>query len=172
MKFRYTAILLIALGYGLGGSVLGGAVSAAAQDSFGHEAGPENLTLLEGDSLHSAFSGRTMDGVYKAVRARTGTAHFTETFTSDGRTLYREGPLTGKGRWQLSGPPGLEDIICFVYSGSMAGPESCFTVFRSGTCLYSYHPSLITNAHPIDTNRWSAKTVIRGELSSCDDLIS
>ena len=135
------------------------------------ENGPKNLTLLQGDTLSEAFNGRTMDGTYKNIRQRTGTSSFTETFHKNGTTDYREGKLRERGRWQLSGPPGLEDIICFTYSGSMAGPKSCFTVFRNGTCLYSYHPSLIANSRPRDSNQWSAKTVIRGEISSCDDLI-
>lgn len=142
---------------------------AAAQFS---DDSPKSLTLLQGDSLSEAFFGRTMDGTYKAIRERTGTSHFTESFAKDGTTDYREGTLREHGRWQLSGAPGFEDVICFTYGGAMAGPPSCFNVFREGTCLYSYNPALVRSGQPIDTNRWSAKTVIRGELSSCDDLVS
>jgi len=143
--------------------------SPASAQSY--DSGPKNLTLLQGDTLNEAFFGRTMDGTYKAMRERTGTSNFTETFFKDGTTDYREGNLREGGLWQLSGPPGFESVICFRYQGTMAGPPSCFTVFREGTCLYSYAPRLIKDEKPQDTNRWSAKTVIRGELSSCDDLV-
>ena len=133
--------------------------------------GPTNLTLLQGDTLNEAFYGRTMDGTYKGVRELSGTSDFTETFHKNGRTTYREGKVTDIGRWKLSGAPGFEDVICFTYSGPLAGSVSCFTVFREGTCLYSYIPREIENGKPRNTNRWSAKTVIRGELSSCDDLV-
>ena len=136
------------------------------------ELGPKNLTLLQGDTLNYAFFGRTMDGTYKGVRQRTGTSSFTETFAKDGSTDYREGTLRERGRWKLSGAPGFEDVICFTYSGTMAGPPSCFTVFRDGTCLYSYSPSMVRAGKPLNSNFWQAKTVIRGELSSCDDLVS
>lgn len=141
----------------------------ASAQTFG--SGPDNLTLLQGDTLNEAFFGRMMDGTYKAVRERTGTSSFTETFAKDGSTDYREGDLRARGRWKLSGAPGFEDIICFTYSGVMAGPPSCFTVFRDGTCLYSYSPRMVKNGKPINSNYWQAKTVIRGELSSCDDLV-
>jgi hypothetical protein len=162
--------------------VLGAATHSAAQESAPPGGAsqniapqiraPENLTLLQGDALHNAFSDRTMDGIYKQIRQRTGTARFTESFLPSGGTLYREGKIIEKGRWRLSGPPGFETVICFRYGGTMAGPASCFTVFKNGTCLYSYAPSLVRGGQPLDTNRWSAKTIIRGEISSCDDLIS
>ena len=135
------------------------------------ESAPKNLTLLQGDTLNKAFNDRTMDGTYKGVRERTDTSNFTETFFKNGATDYREGKLRERGRWQLSGPPGFEDVICFMYQGTMAGPPSCFTVFRDGTCLYSYSPRMVKNGKPLNNNYWQAKTVIRGELSSCDDLV-
>lgn len=136
------------------------------------EINPSRLNLLEGDALYSAFAGRTMDGTYKRVRERSGTARFTETFSSSGATLYKEGTTVEAGRWQLMGPPGFETIICFQYTGSMEGPASCFTVFKAGTCLYSYNPNFIRAGKPIEANHWSAKTVIRGDLSSCNDFMS
>lgn len=132
----------------------------------------KNLTLLQGNTLNEAFNGRTMDGSYKRIRDRTGTSNFTETFRKDGTTDYREGKLHERGRWQLSGAPGFEDVICFTYQGTLAGPPSCFTVFREGTCLYSYSPRLVRDGKPLNNNYWQAKTVIHGELSSCDDLVS
>ncbi len=150
--------------------ILASPLTSLAQTSDSN--GPQNLTLLQGNTLNEAFYGRTMDGTYKGVRERTGTSAFTESFFKDGTTDYREGKLHERGRWQLSGAPGFEDVICFRYQGKMAGPPSCFTVFREGTCLYSYSPGMVRNGKPLNNNYWQAKTVIRGELSSCDDLVS
>lgn len=167
MRQAGAAIALLAV------AVLGLHDMAAAQERVPPPSrAPQHLTLLNGDALHEAFSGRTMDGIYKQVRARTGTARFTESFLPSGETRYREGKVRETGRWQLLGPPGFETVICFQYGGTMAGPPSCFSVFRNGTCLYSYAPRLVRGGQPLDSNRWSAKTIIRGEISSCDDLIS
>jgi len=56
-----------------------------------------SLKHLRGDSLKNAFSGLTVDGTYKAFRERSGTSHFTETFTPDGKTFYREGDIVDEG---------------------------------------------------------------------------
>ncbi|WP_371397106.1 hypothetical protein [Fretibacter rubidus] len=142
-------------------------LSPLAHAQLIEDTGPTVLTLLSGDSLRDAFAGRTMDGTYKEFRQRSGTSHFTETFTKDGKTIYREGTITDTGEWKLVS----DDVICFRYDGPLAGGVSCFTVFIEGTCLYSFHPSRVQDGQPIDNNQWSAKTVIRGELSTCDDLI-
>lgn len=127
-----------------------------------------SLRLLSGDSLRAAFSDVTVDGTYKEFRERSGTARFTERFTRDGKTFYREGDIIDEGEWALAN----DTVICFRYFGELAGGVSCYTVFTEGTCLYAYHPSRIIDGRPIDRNQWSAKTVNRGELSTCDDLVS
>lgn len=127
-----------------------------------------SLRLLSGDSLRAAFSDVTVDGTYKQFRERSGTARFTERFTSDGKTFYREGDIIDEGEWILAS----DTVICFRYFGELAGGVSCYTVFAEGTCLYAYHPTRVVDGRPIDRNQWSAKTVNRGELSTCDDLIS
>ena len=126
-----------------------------------------NLDRLTGKHLYDAFIGQTMDGIYKRPRERSGTNEFTESFYADGTTYYREGELTDDGNWRIK-----DDIICFSYSGDMSGEDSCFVVYSSGTCLYSYHPRNVRNGKPIHSNSWSAKTLIRGDISSCDNLIS
>jgi len=126
-----------------------------------------NLDRLKGKHLYDAFIGQTMDGIYKRPRERSGTNEFTESFYADGSTYYREGEVTDNGKWRIT-----SDIICFSYEGSLAGGESCFAVYSSGTCLYSYNPRNIRNGKPINSNAWSAKTLIRGDVSSCDNLIS
>ena len=126
-----------------------------------------NLDRLRGKYLYDAFIGQTMDGIYKRPRERSGTNEFTESFYADGSTYYREGDVTDNGKWRIK-----DDIICFTYEGNLAGGESCFAVYSSGTCLYSYNPRNLRNGKPISSNAWSAKTLIRGDVSSCDNLIS
>ena len=139
-------------------------IFASAQDG----ANRPLLIPLEGSTLEAAFSGKTMDGIYKIPRERTGTNKFTETFNIDGTTEYFEGPIVDGGQWLVRGR-----LICFQYNGALSGGISCFNVFRSGTCLYSYNPANIDkDGYPYDDNRWSAKTITRGDISSCDDLYS
>jgi len=126
-----------------------------------------SLDRLTGQHLYDAFIGQTMDGIYKRPRERTGTNEFTESFYADGTTYYREGDVTDDGNWRIK-----DDIICFTYSGELSGGESCFIVYSSGTCLYSYNPRNVRNGKPINSNAWSAKTLIRGDVSSCDNLVS
>ena len=126
-----------------------------------------DVSPVIGDALLNAFSGTTMDGVYKQPRERSGTNLFTETFNADGTTVYREGKIHDKGAWIIA-----KNTICFSYEGPMAGGYSCFKVFKAGTCYYSYAPSQIVDDMPIDNNRWSVKTVIRGDVSTCDNLVS
>ena len=136
------------------------ALPAAAQEI-------PNLDRLTGKYLHDAFIGKTMDGIYKLPRERSGTNEFTESFYADGTTFYREGDVTDEGLWRIE-----SDIICFSYSGELSGGESCFVVYASGSCIYSYNPRNVRNGKPINTNAWSAKTLIRGDVSTCDNLIS
>jgi len=144
----------------LGLTLVLAALPASAQDI-------PNLDRLTGKYLYDAFIGQTMDGIYKRPRERSGTNEFTESFYADGSTYYREGKVTDDGRWRIK-----DDIICFNYSGELSGLESCFVVYSSGTCLYSYNPRNVRNGKPISTNAWTAKTLIRGDVSSCDNLVS
>lgn len=125
------------------------------------------LSPVIDDDLLRAFSGTTMDGVYKMPRERSGTNLFTEMFNADGTTVYREGKINDTGAWIIA-----KNNICFSYNGPMAGGYSCFRVFRAGTCYYSYAPNQVKNGKPIEPNRWSVKTVIRGDVSTCDNLVS
>ena len=158
MRSRYFIII-----HGLIATLLCLPLTATAQD------GPLSCLIpLEGSELETAFSGKTMDGIYKTPRERSGTHKFTESFNADGSTDYFEGPLVDKGEWLVRGR-----LICFRYSGSLSGGVSCFTVFQTGTCLYSYNPANIgRDGYPLNDNLWSAKTIIRGDISTCDDLSS
>jgi|GEM_PF-1252210 len=126
------------------------------------------LTPVTGHDLYHSFLGNTMDGTYKQPRRRSGTAIFTESYYADGSTYYREGEISDIGTWIIRD----ETQICFEYTGTLAGVESCFYVFVSGTCFYSFNPRNVRNGKPVSSNAWSVKTVIRGDLASCDDLVS
>jgi hypothetical protein len=128
---------------------------------------PDTVEPVLGQDLFKAFNGQTMDGIYKGARETSGTNKFTETFNTDGSTIYKEGPIKDKGRWAVTGKS-----VCFRYLGPLAGGISCFRVFKSGTCYYSYAPGNVIGDRPIDTNLWSVKTILRGDVSTCDNLVS
>ena len=139
-------------------SILFLSAAATAQDG--------SLTPLAGQDLIAAFENKTMDGIYKTPRERTGTHKFSEVFHSDGTTDYFEGPLLDKGEWLVA-----NRLLCFRYQGPLSGDVSCFNVFRSGTCLYAYNPSSVgRDGQPLNDNHWSVKTIASGDISSCDDL--
>ena len=141
---------------------------ASTQNADQYKGQTSFLTSLHGSSLEDAFSGKTMDGIYKIPRERTGTNKFTESFNADGTADYFEGPIVDKGQWVVRGA-----LICFQYDGALSGGVSCFNVYRSGTCLYSYNPANVgDDGYPYDDNLWSVKTITRGDISTCDDLTS
>lgn len=166
MRSRYFITLCLALL--VSSAELFSAPLAHAQIAAEPEKKASDLSRLIGANLQAAFLGKTMDGIYKTPRQRTGTNIFTERFNPDGSTAYREGDVRDIGRWAVNG-----GIICFLYQGALSGEPSCFTVYESGTCLYSYNPANIgRDGYPLDDNLWSAKTIIRGDISTCDDLLS
>jgi hypothetical protein len=160
MRSRHFIALIIGL--------IAPATLAAAQIAPPPERAPKTLIPLEGDDLKRAYSGHVVEGIYKTSRQRTGTNIFTERFHKDGTTEYREGHITDKGQWAVRGK-----LICFGYEGELSGGISCYNVYKSGSCLYAYNPAAIgTDGYPVNDNLWSAKTINRGDVSSCGDLIS
>jgi len=135
--------------------------------SFANDITAEDLTPLIGETLTQTFEGVTMHGTYKRPRERTGTAAFTETFHEDGTTSYREGRIFDTGQWTVT-----EDTICFAYSGELSGGVSCYNVFKAENCYYSYIHGQLRDGYPVRPNSWSAKTIIKGEYNTCDDLVS
>jgi len=127
----------------------------------------DDLSPLTGDALTETFKGVTMHGTYKSPRERTGTSAFTETFNADGTTHYSEGKITDTGNWVVTG-----NTICFAYNGELMGGTSCFNVFRAGNCYYSYGLGQLKSGYPVRPNSWSAKTIVKGEYNTCDDLVS
>jgi len=130
-----------------------------------------DLDRLVGKNLEDSYLGKTIDGIYKRPRERSGTNEFTESFYADGTTYYREGKFTQEGQWYIENG----DTVCFTYDDEGPIPlviSHCFAVFESGTCQYAYALNNMRNGKPIHPNAWTAKTLIHGDISTCDNLIS
>jgi len=130
-----------------------------------------DLYRLVGSDLENAYLGKTIDGIYKRPRERSGTHEFTESFYADGTTYYREGEFTQEGRWYIE----KRNTVCFTYEKEGPVPAvipHCFAVFESGTCQYAYALNNVRNGKPIHPNAWTAKMLIQGDISTCDNLIS
>ncbi len=137
-------------------------IEAAAQSSFEN---PEDLKLLQGEELKAAFADKTHYGTYKQFRDETGTSQYTEHTKADGTTFYIEGEMKLTGQWRSSG-----DRICYRYDEEISGVH-CFIIFELGTCLYGYSPENVRASGPIDPNYWNAKSIRKGDVSTCDDLL-
>lgn len=138
----------------------------AAQDGQSSaDVDPSELRLLIGDELLAEFSGKTRIGVYKRPFARSGSSRYEETTHTDGTTHYKEDDFTATGIWKAAG-----DRMCFRYDSS---PEDlhCFREFKVGNCVYSYSLDNSTVNGPINPNRWGSKSLIKGDVSTCDDLL-
>jgi len=127
--------------------------------------GAEDMTLLSGDALHDAFAGKTHYGTSKETRQESGTNTFTEIMDENGRTLYREGKMKLEGYWDIL----VKDIMCFEYDNFPG--RHCFRMYQSGTCIYGYNPIDTTALGPINANAWAVKSIRKGDVSTCDDLI-
>lgn len=125
----------------------------------------EELRLLTDDELVAAFSGKTHYGTYKEFREKTGTSSYTEHTKADGTTIYKEGDMVLKGKWKAVG-----DRVCFRYEEEIQGVH-CFIIFEAGTCLYGYNPGNVNFNGPISPNYWNAKSIRKGDVSTCDDLL-
>jgi len=130
-----------------------------------------DLDRLVGKNLEDSYLGQTIDGIYKRPRERSGTNEFTESFYADGTTYYREGEFTQEGKWYIENG----DTVCFTYDdeGTLSTViPHCFAIFESGTCQYASALNNMRNGKPIHPNAWTAKTLIQGDISTCDNLIS
>lgn len=127
--------------------------------------GAEDMSLLSGEALRKAFSGKTHYGTYKESREETGTNTFTEVMSDDGRTNYREGNMKLTGYWDIL----VDDVMCFEYDNFPG--RHCFRMYQSGTCIYGYNPRDTSALGPINANAWSVKSIRKGDISTCDDLI-
>lgn len=123
----------------------------------------EDMQRLKGDSLWDAISGTTLLGIYRGRRRSSGTQHFTEHHDPNGTTDYREGDLSGQGRWAI-----IRDQLCFAYKDILSPGPHCFVIIQSGNCLFNYREKLIKNNLPTHTELWSSKAVPKGQISTCD----
>ncbi len=126
----------------------------------------QELVRLSGDTLQAAFAGKTHFGTYKTRRERTGTNQFRETTAADGTTDYTEGDMNIQGVWRV-----FDEQICYQYQSDEVPGVHCFEIFEAGTCLYGYDPSVVGPNGPINANFWSVKSLRKGDVSTCDDLI-
>ena len=126
----------------------------------------QELIPLTGETLKQAFAGKTHFGTYKEKRERTGTNQFSETTHADGTTDYKEGDMELKGIWRV-----MKDRICYKYDGNQVSGVHCFRIYEVGTCFYGYNPAVTTRKGPINANYWSVKSLQKGDISTCDDLI-
>jgi hypothetical protein len=126
----------------------------------------QELVPLIGDDLTAAFSGKTHYGTYKERRERTGTNQFRESTKSDGTTYYVEGDMKLHGQWRV-----FDEKICYQYDSTEVSGVHCFVIYEAGTCLYGYAPSATGPNGPINANYWTVKSIRKGDVSTCDDLI-
>ena len=126
----------------------------------------QELVRLSDESLRAAFAGKTHYGTYKERRERTGTTQFRESTAADGTTDYTEGDMNIQGIWRVFG-----DRICYQYESTEVPGVHCFAIFEAGTCLYGYDPSIVGPKGPLNANFWSVKSIRKGDISTCDDLI-
>ena len=141
-------------------------ISAATAQAQDHSAPPaDKLILLSGDALLAEFSGQTRQGAYQGASSIFGKVTFTETTHEDGRAIYSEGGEQTTGRWSAAG-----DRICFKYKNDQ-GRVYCFRKYKIGSCVYSYGYGRTTIHGPINPAHWSSKSIIKGDVSTCDDLL-
>ena len=126
----------------------------------------QELIPLTGEALKQAFADKTHFGTYKEKRERTGTNQFRETTHADGTTDYKEGDMELEGIWKV-----LKDRICYKYQSDQVSGVHCFRIYEVGTCFYGYNPAVTTKKGPINANYWSVKSLHKGDISTCDDLI-
>ena len=141
---------------------------ATSQNGYnGGPADPSALRLLYGDELQETYSGKTYIGRYNPLSSESETTplDFVETTHANGRFDYRIGGTHATGNWKASG-----DRICFQYDDNPRTVH-CFREFILGNCIYSYGLNNSTVKGPIYPNAWEAKGIIKGDISTCDDVL-
>ncbi len=126
----------------------------------------DDMQRLKGNALWDAISGTTLLGIYRGKRPSSGTPHFTEYHDPDGTTQYREGGVSGPGRWAI-----IQDRLCFAYKDILTPGPHCFVIIQSGNCLFNYRSIIIENDLPTHPDLWSSKAVPKGQVSTCDTPI-
>jgi len=82
---------------------------------------------LHGFEIRRAFSGITLDGIYR------GGAFFSETYNEDGTIRYHDADGADSGQWSVKG-----DTFCTFYDRQ---PGACFYVLSHGDNCFTFHQS-------------------------------
>ena len=120
---------------------------------------------VTGDDLTTYFSGVTHDGAYNFdLQGKAGTRYL-ETHKINGRVRYEEDNISAVGNWAI-----INDRLCYSYnSENMSG--GCFRVYKLGTCFYFYSSEFIETKNEIDRNYWTARSVKKGDETTCENLV-
>ncbi len=122
---------------------------------------------LTGKSITQAFKGLTHEGAYNFDALGRPGRFYTETHTDDGGITYTERGGTVTGRWRVS----ESDEICYSYDGGIIA-GGCFQVYQLGTCYYFYSALELRVRDDMTEDDWTARSVKKGDLASCEDMIS
>ncbi len=91
---------------------------------------PDSRQLTSAE-IQEQLSGKTAEGKYlrSSQYTKAGTA-WTEYYSSDGRSTYRERGNYLFGRWTIA-----DDQICFVYSPPADGTQHCMKMYHDADGL-------------------------------------
>ncbi len=121
---------------------------------------------LMGESLRTAFSGRTHSGAYNFTEKGQPTRFYEESHGVDGRISYSENGRKDPGTWLI-----MKDTLCYLYDASDM-PGGCFRVYRVENCYYFYSDRMIERQDELDRDYWTARSVHKGEQPQCEASIS
>ena len=129
----------------------------------------ENDAPLTEESLISAFKGQTHRGTYSFKRQNFRSFGFEETTKKDGTLEHVQDNHKETGTYEIK-----DDLICYTYDENERGEFAqlnpiCFNIYQRGNCYYHYSRSIRNNTV---TNRFSARSVIKGESPDCAPHIS
>ena len=111
--------------------------------------------------LRTAFSGKTIEGVYRDGRT------FKEAYRANGTLDYDEGSRHLTGHWSV-----INGTFCTIYDGSASG--GCFRVHRlSANCFEFYFQSRdeaqAADPKPGDRPSWTAQAWRTSALATCQE---
>lgn len=116
---------------------------------------------MSDEDIRGAFAGHTVDGVYT-----TGLT-FSESYSSNGRLDYREGPHDAgrrmSGDWSI-----VDGAFCTFYDTTAQG--GCFRVRQLGRNCYAFYYLAATKAEITDVaepKEFTARGWRRNEPSDC-----
>jgi len=121
---------------------------------------------IVGDTLLKEFLGITHNGSYNFSDEGEPQRFYTETHHENSQTSYTEDDQTMVGIWTI-----MRDQLCFEYPNDpMSG--GCFRVYKVGNCFYYYSNEIPELAMEIDRDYWTARSVKKGQIPSCEPAVS